>query len=140
MNAMTEAFKYAGVKLSQKERIHAWMKDHPWKTYDEISKALHIHTSSVSSVLSDMQSRGMVKSQRGSRMGRGFTEYAVTMQVYENLPKPAKPSAQPKSLTSADIPMEAQPLVVVPPPKINLEALTIAEARELYHQLKGMFA
>ncbi len=98
MNAMTTAMREAGVKTpSVMYRIWNWLKDHPEKTAEDITKALGMNYS-VQTQLLDMTRRGMltVYKDKSRKTGIGGIEYmvqrysVVNKGKYELLPKPKK--------------------------------------------------
>jgi len=130
MNALSIALKTAGVKTPpQTQRIWTFLHDSPRALVGipskEIGKTLGIGNSSVSSLLSDMARRGMVTYTADGNLRR----YKAVGAEYELRPLAAgKPAAA---------------VTVVPvaaPAKIDLDSLTVREARELYNQLKRMFS
>lgn len=148
--AVEAAFEKAGKKPpSMMERIHLWLKDHPHKTSAEVTAAFpDSPTSSVGSLISQMYRRGMLARRQGERHGYGCWEWAIVSPTYELLPPPKSGPEKRRAAKKTFTPKE--PVVVVPPTPaptmtkpalpIDVESLTIAQARELYKKLKAMFA
>lgn len=95
MNAMTNALKEAGMKTpTVMYRIWNWLKDHPEKTAEDVTKALGM-TYSVQTQLLDMERRGMLKvySDVSRKRGLGGVEYKIkrysvtNTSRYELLPR-----------------------------------------------------
>jgi hypothetical protein len=138
MNAITYALKAAGVATpTQSELIWRRVKEQPGMTAKGIGMSLtSIKKSSISTLLSAMEKRGMVYTKRDAGRAR---KYYTDMTAYELLPLP-KPL--PKVTPPAKIEVEycqSSPLVVTPPKAFNLDDLTVREARALYEQLHKMF-
>lgn len=136
MNTITHAFKAAGIKTpTQIERIWTWLKDHQPQSAKAIEVALHLPQ--ASSMLSQMEKRGMVTSKLvyDVRTGRTTKQFNAVGREYELLPLPreAKPGPAPA--------VTGQPAMnnAAPADKFNLDSLTIAEARALFARLSQMF-
>lgn len=111
MNAMTNAMNNAGIKLpSVKYRIWNWLKDHPEKTAEDITKALGMNYVPAAEIR-DMELRGMLKAYSDVSRKKGISgfeykikRYSVTNATkYEILDKPAKHDTvkKPKAPTPA---------------------------------------
>ena len=153
------ALKAAGVKLpSQLERIWVWLKDHQPQSARQIEITLKIPQ--ASSILSQMETRRMVSSVKELDRSSGFTtkRFSVVGRTYELLPKPKKtpfkaaapaapvinildlkpgPIMQAPQIVSIDTRAPWQ--IFTPAAPLDLDALTIAEARALYIRLASMF-
>lgn len=101
MNAMTNALKEAGMKTpTVKYRIWNWLKDHPEKTADDITKALGMNYAPAGE-LRDMELRGMIKAYSDVSRNTGphgltykIKRYSVTdAKEYEVPDKPRKKKA-----------------------------------------------
>lgn len=133
MNTMTHALRNAGVKTpSQMQRIWQWTHDNPGthgRTSREISTALNLPLSNVSSIITDMLRRKMctyeVELDRDNRPTR---RYRAVGNSYELLQPPV---ATPAPITTPPAPE--------PKGTMNIDHLTIGEARALYNQLKEIF-
>lgn len=123
-------------KRSGYERIWMYLKDHPNKTLEEVAAALSMKMNTVSAAFHDMfAQRGMLKRQRGSRMGRGVWEYTALGGTYELLPRKAKVKASP-----APAPVQLAPdAAPAPRPAFDIEAYTLGELRAIHAQLDKLF-
>lgn len=128
MNTMTHALAQAGLKVSQKERIWRFVKARTGEggvPSTVISDALAIPNNSVSSILCDMERRGMVVAIATDSGPRGRRKVYVTdMDKYEHLAVPAP--VQPNSGNTS-------------PSRIDIDNMTVAECRALYVRLHKMF-
>jgi len=143
---MTIAMKNAGLSVPLNKRIWLWLKDHPGKAATELEVALGERRSGyVSSALNDLFQRGMVtcvktrgSAYRHSNKGRTFVNlYTAVGTEYELLPKRKTPPAAPAK-HFADTPVPA-PEKVVGKSEINIENMTLTDARALYMRLKEFF-
>jgi hypothetical protein len=133
MNTITAALKNAGVPVPPlAKRIWLWLKDHPNKTSREVSTALNAVHSQVATLTNQMYKRGMLEKITGGDMLR----WKTCIPEYERLP-----------IRKASAPIAKATCITVPPnfPKVlanavDIEALTLREARALYNQLKEYFA
>lgn len=93
---MKHALIQAGVRIPPlNKRIWLWLRDHPAQTYKAISAALGEKHSGVSSVLTNMNKRGMLTVTQDESRGRNgqtfkVTRYSVKFKEWELLPKPAQ--------------------------------------------------
>lgn len=137
MNQLTNALAKAGVPLPTiKERLWRVIKDEPGLTATQLRKRLSgIPIGTISSQLNVMETRGMVYAV-GTK-GRGPTgtakAYHTDMDTYD-LPPPVKRNG--KEAAPPPVETKRQPVEK----SIDLDSLTIREAKALYQQLKGMFA
>jgi hypothetical protein len=144
MNSVSLALKNAGIKVpSLKKRMWLWLKDHPSKNYNEIAIALKAEPSSVASQLGEMYTRGMLSCEavasKSKKSLKSIKTYSALGREYELLSMPVKDS--PCKTHSTGVPVDA-PLVKAEPilrPRIDIEQLTVAEARTLYRKLQEMF-
>lgn len=154
MTAMEEAMKKVMKVPPRTERIFNYVKDHPDVTAETVRKALKMEASSVSSILSQLESRKMlssvskalrVNSSNGKSMLRHVAHYTAIIKEYELLPKPKKVAA-----VAAEVQKKPRiELTIVPvekkssnlPPSIDefIERLTIGDARRLHQKLDAMF-
>lgn len=126
----------------------AWhaVKEHPGLTSNELT--MHTPTikhGSLSSVLSRMEKRGMVYVS-GRKQGRNT--YSTHLDTYELLEDPDNVFLPPKPVQAELIPAQVQILsgtahpanfsVPGPKPKIDIDSLTIREAKELHEKLKEL--
>lgn len=143
MSSVSLALKNAGVKVPPlKKRIWLWLKDHPAKSYREISIALNELHTSVSSTLTEMSSRGMLsysKAESEGKKGHNITRYSIVSKEYELLPMPIKNSPCKTHTTKVEV--DAPIIRIEPKPvsKIDIEQLTVSEARALYRKLQEFF-
>jgi len=141
------AEKLGAKKPTQMETIWRCVKEMQPVNYRDVTKRTNLPTSSVSSILCDMAKRGMVYTRGGPGKGPTGTvnEYMTDMQSYKLLPTPKPGYVQPapvrkepqpeadKQTTSPNVPR------VIIRKVVNLDDLTIGEAKALYRQLKEMF-
>lgn len=146
-NQMTVALKEAGVKLpTQQEQLWRIVKDQPGSTYKEIAgRARHLNPSSISSQLNQMVARGMMYTKLCDRTGRkGNTEarrYFTDQDTYASLPFTKKPAVvrDPRPAALTPPPTGYEPIAAKPAHHIDLDSMTVAQARGLYQQLHKMF-
>lgn len=156
MSQVVTALKEAGIKLPPlKKRIWLWLKDHPGKSAREVALALNVPREiDVYGDLTDMFKRGMVNvviDKRHTKKGIGLvrTYTVVDVSKYE-----LKPLGRPGTKTEIPVPtalpeITAQQLsrqleeftrqVQAPRPRIDVDLLTVAEARDLYNRLREFF-
>lgn len=142
MNSIIQAMQTAGVRLpSQTHRIWTWVQDHQPQSAKQIALALKLPQ--ASSLLSQMEQRGMVTSTPHHDRSSGLTikMFRVVGKEYEMLPLPFKPAvAKPTAqVIVADFKPVAAPSTAPSPTAFDLDVLTIAEARDLYKRLARMF-
>jgi DNA-binding MarR family transcriptional regulator len=140
MNALTQALKTAGVKLPfQNQRIWQWLKDTGPHTALDIASELKIGQPTVVATLNDMRVRKMIeKTERKDHKGKRIAStYAAIGREYELLPKKVKRGDAGRAVANAAKAAEPER------PKFNAEAhladLTLAELRQVYTFLKGVF-
>ena len=141
MNAITHAFKQANVPLPPViKRAWLWLHDHPGKTSAEVSIALGLANSHVSSTLTTLTKRRMVSAtpQGHRRTGRVITHYATCIREYELLPMPQA------AKVAAQLPLALErPAVIAPPtpkPVMSvLEGYTLKELRAIRVALNHLF-
>lgn len=138
---MVQAFQKAGVKMTKAERIWRYLKDKPRRTVKQLEQDLHMK--SISSPIHYMHAGGLLRVEQDRYNGRiinlyyakGEEFYSEGLYAKSNKPKAAKTPVAPEpvmQVVSGPVPVSNQTL--------NLDNLTIAEARNLYLQLKKMFA
>jgi hypothetical protein len=132
------------------KRIWLWLKDHPNKTAREIELAIgETRPGHVSNSVSDLYTRGMVSARavnnsvypnaRKTNRGRSFVNvYAALGSEFELLPRPKTPSKVIAKHT-ANTPVPSEPEKPVAKFAINIENMTLSEARALYLKLKEFF-
>lgn len=138
MNAMTEAFIKAGAKVPTiAERLWRTIKEEPGLTAAQLHKRhTAIPRGSVSSQLAMMEQRGMVYVKGTKGQGpRGTTKaYYTDMETYQRLPAPERTTHQaPPPAPAAETNRQVVDV------SIDLDSLTIREARALYLKLKELF-
>lgn len=140
---MTEAMKEAGVAPLTKCRIWMYLKDHPNKTARDIVLALKLNESSVYTMLSDMNTRGMIESKKDNlparNRGPGLPYRVVWKAIgdkYELQPKVKKEKHPLKTLSLVP---EVAEKKTVGKKAMRLEDLSVVEAKQLYDQLKEIF-
>lgn len=139
MTTMEQAMIQAGVPVpSKRERIWRFVKDNPGKTSAEMVKALSgIPAGTIYGQLSMMTKCGMLYTEhsRSGTRSRALI-YFTDMDSYKTLPAPKAGNGK----------TEQAPAPVVTPPAADqvmsvtaVDQLTVAQARQLYLQLKKMF-
>lgn len=155
-NALQAAILNNGLAkpMSQQEIIWRAVKEMQPVKYHAIAKRTGIRPENVSSLLGQMEKRSMVYS-RGAK-GNGPTgvarEYLTDADTYKLLPKPDKktsrpyvqPAPKPKTVIhlTKTTPVSVQTVQDVTQSNLlanNVDALTIAQARELWAILNKMF-
>jgi len=162
MNAMTSALAAAGVKLpSQMERVWRMLKDNPNRTAKAVAAQTGIPLTSVSSICSKMELRGMMRHTERQEVSRGKNGLSYGRTVYyftpigdefELLPMPPKPKKDPVTPSAARLfsqmraEVDAMPVaapipapVPRPAPKYDVESMTISEARTMWNHLNQFF-
>ena len=168
MTIMAEKLKEAGVKVpSVQERVWRIVRDNPGgitaARVTDILGASVSGGSGVSSLLSQMEARKMVRSRkemrrvtgpRGSVVERGVNVYVTDMREYEILPLRRKETAATRAMDAtkavvAQVKAAPTPTTVIASqlrktPTVNeaeefVERLTIAEARAVFGVLNKMF-
>ena len=149
MNSITEAMKKVGISIPQIKRVWVWLKDHPEKTSKEIGLAIGLDPSIVSALLHNLKSRGMVTSRKEYNISSSFskspgrnyiTVYRTVGAEYELLP--VKKTPRPAAIKAEVLKVSAAtptPNPVVKK-KFSIDDLSVYEAKELYEQLKTIFA
>lgn len=148
MNSITETVEYKEIKIPMNKRVWLWLKDHLGKTSSEICAGLNTSASFIGPAISDLQRRGMVKwvhqrlTHRDNRLCRVY--YVIGSSNKFELQPRIKPSLTDRSKAkktvvrrSASKQLELK--LDAPPVKIDINSLSVAEARELYDQLKKIF-
>ncbi len=147
MNALTQALKTAGVTLPpQNQRIWQWLKDTGPHTALDIASELKIGQPTVVATLNDMRVRKMIeKTERKDHKGKRIAStYAAIGREYELLPKKVKCGDAGRAVANAaKLPALPATDTYLAKPKFNAEAhladLTLAELRQVYTFLKGVF-
>ena len=141
MNQLTNALITAGIKVPcVKERLWRVIKEEPGLTQSQLAKRLtNIPMGTISSQLHDMEARGMVYvvGTKGHGPSGKAKAFHTDMETYQRLPRPEK-NGKKAATAQAEPPAETkrQPVEV----SIDLDSLTIREAKALYLKLKEMFA
>ena len=156
---MAAALAEAGVIKtlpSQREMIWRVVKEATPKggaTAREVSRRLSsIPPASISSMLSDMERRGMVYSRgtKGYGPSGKAKQYLTDEERYDLLPAPkypAPPAAPAKSRKAGNVPSSAPPPTLPADPAADpvalvqqiMEYMTLAQLRELHRKLERMF-
>lgn len=148
MNAMTSALKEAGVKTpTVMYRIWNWLKDHPEKTAEDITKALGM-SYNIQTQLLGMERRNMLKvyKDKSRKTGIKGIEYmvkrysVVNPNEYVLLPMPSVKTPKAKNVTA---PAKQETPYVNPHAKPAVEkaaksALTEAEQFAAYLEFKAL--
>lgn len=152
MNSLKLAMQTAGVPMPPLiKRVWLWINDHPGKTAKDIALALGEPTQRVASRLSELKSRQMVSftydaSRRHGKGVKHVMRYSATQKQFDLLPMPRKPKPAPKPVlvtpgpvTNMDIPdVKPHPVVFIPH-TVDIDGMTVRDARELYGKLHKMF-
>ena len=154
-NAMQAAIVNAGLtKLpTVKERVWKFIKDNQGtqgiKQGEVARKLKAIPSGSISSVIAEMGARGMLTYTSGAGQGpTGKAKYfRVAIDTYELYPLPESrravkygKKAMPKHTERAQVQVERKETAPEPRRKeIDLDSMTLAEARALYRRLHKMF-
>jgi len=150
MTTMNLAIKNALLLPPLNKRIWLWLKDHPNKTAREIELAIgETRPGHVSNAVSDLHSRGMLSAcavnqsvyphGRKTNRGRSFVNvYTALGSEFELLPRPKTPSKVIAKHT-ANTPVPPTQEKPVEKFAINIENMTLNEARTLYLKLKEFF-
>lgn len=142
MNAISTALKDAGVKLPPlNKRIWLWLHDHKGgKTSKAIAAAISARHSDVATQLNAMYKRGMVAKSvpPNPRAGRSVWEWETLGYQFELLPIKKFKRPVPVFDKVPDVPVPGFPKVLAN--AVDVEALTLREARDMYMKLKEYFA
>jgi DNA-binding transcriptional MocR family regulator len=147
MTAMKLALQESGLELpSLRKRCWLWLKDHPGKTAKDVATALNVKLLTVYQALFNLEKRGMVESKTEHRADyrRGAKTYTVLGGPdYESPPLPKKPRPAPVAeFHSPEFKSQLEKFekqLAAPRPKVDIELLTLAEARDLYNRLREFF-
>lgn len=128
------------------KRVWLYVKDHSEISASAVGSALKEKASQVSSVLGQLHQRGMATRQRATRRDNK-KEYVYSIPnkftEYELLPMPKKPKPPALSAASSAETVEAESPVLVDEKSnrniIDLDNVTISQARQLYAVLHKMF-
>jgi len=133
MTDMQTALKAAGLKKTPlNRRVWQMLKDSKnAHTCGELTHILHESSNLVSQSLLDLYKRRMVtREKRFNKHSRAAVyEYTANGSVYELLSKKNPESSS----------LQSEP-IVLPANRIDVNTLTLQEARALYKQLKEYFA
>ena len=135
-----QAFQKAGVKMTKPERIWRYLKDKPGRTLKQIEAELHMQ--SINAPIHYMKKAGLlrVEQQQQQQNNRKVNLHFARGNEFSNeglYIRPLKFAVTPPKVVPN---LEQVPQIPQAPTAINLDNLTIAEARNLYLQLKKMFA
>lgn len=150
MNAMTNAMKEAGIKTpTVRYRIWNWLKDHPEKTCEDITKALG-STYPLDTQIGDMYKRGMLTVYKEPSRKTNVTgahpmvgRYSVANpKAYELLPLP-KTEKKKVVVDVSRAPtikklVEESAAVATPPKKTAKVELTEAEKFAAFLEFKAL--
>jgi predicted transcriptional regulator len=132
MTKIAEQLKKSGLAVSVNKRVWMYLKDHPDKSAKDIALALNVHQAQVYVAVNFMSSRKMLTSyieleKRGVGR-RSIKVYRAAGDRYELLPLIQK---------------NQEVTVIVPEPakqiEVNIDTLTVKEAKALYDKLKEIF-
>ena len=149
MNTMTIALKNAGLTVPVNKRVWLWLKDHPSKTVLEIKNGLgEASDKPIYNAMHDLAARGMVSVTKVKPLRHAnepgpslVNKYTTLGSEFELLPKrKTPPTVVAKHVASTPTPVtQKEPEKVVGKFAINIENMTLADARALYLQLKEFF-
>ncbi len=134
---MVQAFQKAGVKMTKPERIWRYLKDKPGRTLKQIEAELHMQ--SINAPIHYMKKAGLLRVEQQQQNNHKVNLHFARGNEFSNeglYSKPLKSAVTPPKVPK----LEQVPQIPQAPTAINLDNLTIAEARNLYLQLKKMFA
>ena len=132
MTKIVEQLKKSGLAVSVNKRVWMYLKDHPNKSAKDIALALNVQQAQVYVAVNFMSSRKMLTSyieleKRGVGR-RSIKVYQAVGDRYEMLP----PVQKIQEVT-----------VIMPEPvkqiEVNIDTLTVKEAKALYDKLKEIF-
>jgi len=150
MTTMNLAIKNTLLLPPLNKRIWLWLKDHPNKTAREVASALgELRSGHVSNAMHDLLVRDMVsvsivnasvysrslKPKPGSKF---VGVYAALGREFELLPK-RKTQSTVVAKHVANTPVPPEPEKPVAKFAINIENMTLSEARALYFKLQEFF-
>lgn len=152
MNAMTQALKESGVKLPPvKQRIWTWLKDHPDKTIEDVTKALGFSYSLGAQML-DMERAGLLKVYGDvSRAANPVTGYKQKIKRFsavgtEYVKPERRASKKPVNPTIYAMPEPYKKLTFKAheekpsfDPEALLRGLSLTDCKALYVYLHGVF-
>ena len=145
--ALTKALDAApGKGWNMDQKIHNYLKDHPHKTKEEITKALGF--GSVDSVYACLRRAlidGLLRKRKGSRFTKAVWEYEVVFKEFQQplwVRKKKETKVEEEHEVLIDTP-KSWDVNFTPktekPHKFNIDSLTLGEARNLYNELHKMF-
>ena len=133
MTKIVEQLKKSGLAVSVNKRVWMYLKDHPNKSAKDIALALNVQQAQVYVAVNFMSSRKMLTSyieleKRGVGR-RSIKVYQAVGDRYEMLPPPVQKIQE--------------VTVIMPEPvkqiEVNIDTLTVKEAKALYDKLKEIF-
>ena len=134
-----QAFQKAGVKMTKPERIWRYLKDKPGRTLKQIEAELHMQ--SINAPIHYMKKAGLLRvEQQQQQNNRKVNLHFARGNEFSNEGLYIRPLKRAVTAPKAVPKLEQVPQIPQAPTTLNLDNLTIAEARNLYFQLKKMFA
>jgi hypothetical protein len=154
MNQISSALAQAGVKLPPlMQRVWQVLRDSKLpRSAKTVSQLLNVKTQDVSSVLSSLMARKMVERQfQVLSLKTGFgtakrevAHYVALGSTYELRPLPPakkapapKPDVEQRFLRAPEAPVSPPPLQK--PAPVDIENMTLSDARALYKRLQEFF-
>lgn len=132
---LKKALHGQGFYKTQMQRVWEWLKDHPGKTAKDLTAEFKLK--SVTSLLAQMGHRKMLTMELRPyhKTGRNVGHYYVAsnMQAYELLPL-----VKPKKQVVEQLQEDPQP-AASQDTEIDIENMTLSEARKLYMRLHSYF-
>lgn len=135
---MTKALKAVGIAIPANERIWNWIHEHQGHVSNEISKGLNMAIGSVTSQVSQLEGRKMLRSEnRFNKLAkRNVKHYYTCIPTFMVLPAPRKKTPAPPPVLTA--PAYPPPLPISKVDDI-LNSLNVSTAFELHKRLREMF-
>ena len=132
-----QAFQKAGVKMTKAERIWRYLKDKPGRTLKQIEAELHMQ--SINAPIHYMKKAGLLRVEQQQNNHKVNLHFACGSE-FSNEGLYSKPLKRAVTAPKVVPKLEQVPQISQASTTLNLDNLTIAEARNLYLQLKKMFA
>jgi hypothetical protein len=146
---LKKVVKGTGLSLTIRERVWLYAKDHPGYSAQGIAHSIKESNGSVSSCLADLEKMKLVTStrirhQRGNRKVVSKTYTVPAHTVYDSLrynPKKAELGLPQVNMSGKALATYEMPEVTKVEPKmaIDIDSLTLGEAKALYVKLQEYF-
>lgn len=155
MNQMTAALAQAGIPTpSVYERIWRYFQDKPRTSSLSCSQVLRLSRANSSSYISEMETRRMLRSElvelrvkgaHGVFHTRAVKHYSVNTAEFEMLPRPLTSKKKPNKAalkpvkTIDQLKVEIPQVKVSATPVVDINSMSLGQARALYDELKKVF-